>query len=176
MFKCKVCSKPLRDIPCYRKRKKTCSRKCHGVWISMNAKKKSFIDNGYIRVLIPLKEQKGNYKYAMQHRLVMEQHLGRKLKDDEVVHHKNCNRSDNRISNLQVMTYAEHSLHHIPKKNGRWSIKFDKCTLCGRTDRPHQARGRCSFCYHNTTGIYGTRRNRWNKQISISSRALDYRH
>ena len=172
MFKCKACSKPLKDIPCYRKRKKTCSRKCHGVWISMNAKKKSFIDNGYIRVLIPLKDQIGNNKYAMKHRLVMERHLGRKLRDDEIVHHKNHNRSDNRISNLQVMTYSEHTSHHM-SKHGRWSIKFDKCTLCGRTDRPHQARGRCNFCYWNTTGIYGTRRNRWNNHIGVSKRAIN---
>ena len=170
MLTCKVCRKQLRDIPCYRKRKKTCSRKCHGVWISMNAKKKSFIDNGYIRVLIPLDKQIGKKKYAMQHRLAMENYLGRKLKSSEIVHHINSNRSDNRISNLQVMTYSEHSRHHIPKKNGRWSIKYDKCTLCKRTDRPHHTRGLCKTCRWNTTGIYGTRRNRWNKQLSVSTR------
>lgn len=153
MFKCKACSKPLRDIPCYRKRKKTCSRKCHGVWISMNAKKKSFIDNGYIRVLIPLKDQVGNNKYAMQHRLVMERHLGRKLKDDEVVHHKNHNRSDNRISNLQVMTHSEHSYHHIRKKNGRWSIKYIRCVRCKNNDTKHKGKGICTRCYHKERWI-----------------------
>jgi len=146
MFKCKICSSPMRDIPCFRKRKKTCSKKCHGFWISRNAKKKKFMDNGYIRVLTPYKSRVGKLKYAMQHRLVMEKHLGRKLRKEEVVHHKNHNRSDNRISNLQVMTYSEHSLHHIPKKNGRWSIRHDKCTICNRTDRPHHTRGMCSTC------------------------------
>ena len=153
MFKCKVCSKPLRDIPCYRKRKKTCSRKCHGVWISMNAEKKSFVDNGYIRVLIPLAEQVGNNKYAMQHRLVMEKHLGRKLREDEVVHHKNHNRSDNRISNLQVMTYSQHSSHHAPKKNGRWSIRFSHCVRCGKNDTEHKGKGVCGRCYRKERWI-----------------------
>lgn len=146
MFLCKACSKPMKDIPCYRKRKKTCSRKCHGVWISMNAKKFRFKDKGYYRVLVPLKERVGKIKYAMEHRLVMEDYLGRKLKKNEVVHHKNHNRSDNRISNLQVMTYSEHSYLHIPKKNGRWSIRHDSCLRCKRTDVQHHARGFCANC------------------------------
>lgn len=152
MFKCKVCSKPLRNIPCYRNRKKTCSRKCHGVWISMNAKKKSFVDHGYIRVLIPLAEQVGNNKYSMEHRMVMEKHLGRKLREDEVVHHKNHNRSDNRLCNLQLMTYSEHSRHHIPKKNGRWSVRFDKCVICGTTEFKHHVRGACEGCRRKAPG------------------------
>ncbi len=47
-----------------------------------------------------------------EHRIVMERDLGRRLYDDEVVHHKNHDRLDNRIENLEVMTFEEHGLLH----------------------------------------------------------------
>lgn len=55
----------------------------------------------------------GRPGYVLQHRLVMERHLGRFLSDDEVVHHVNENPSDNRIDNLQVMTQSEHAALHF---------------------------------------------------------------
>lgn len=46
------------------------------------------------------------------HRYVMEQHLSRKLRSDEIIHHKDGNKMNNDISNLEIMTRAEHARHH----------------------------------------------------------------
>lgn len=67
--------------------------------------------SGYILKLIPSRG------YVFLHRLIMERKLGRLLTDSEVVHHKNGNRKDNRISNLVLYaSQSEHIKAHKYKK------------------------------------------------------------
>lgn len=69
--------------------------------------------DGYIGVAVPeghhLRQAHG---YAFEHQLVAEEMLGRRLHDDEVVHHRNGKRDDNRPGNLEVKTITEHAREH----------------------------------------------------------------
>jgi hypothetical protein len=47
------------------------------------------------------------------HRVIVEEHLGRPLTSNEVVHHIDHDPLNNDISNLQVMTRAEHCIYHL---------------------------------------------------------------
>ena len=90
-----------------------------------NSWKGGFINNGrgYISFKIPegcrFSCMKNNDGYVYLHRLVMAEFLNRPVTDEEVIHHKNEIRTDNKIENLKLFKNdTEHLTYHKKLKGG----------------------------------------------------------
>lgn len=62
---------------------------------------------GYVWIYAP-EHPNAVGNYVLEHRLLMEQHLGRLLERDEDVHHINHDPGDNRLENLMLIPHATH--------------------------------------------------------------------
>jgi hypothetical protein len=103
--------------------------------------------NGYVFLDFPDRTRQ------LEHRFVMEQHLGRRLTRSEHVHHRNGKKDDNRLENLEVLTPSAHSRLH---QAGRaWSRYHLCCVQCGTTQVIHGGYGLCRRCY------FQWRKDRW---------------
>lgn len=109
----------------YRKNGRTryfCTAKCYGKYRSAhytkgnggNWKGGRFYSNGYRYIRIVTHPQASKKGYVMEHRYIMEKHIGRLLDPvKEVVHHINGDKLDNRIDNLELVTRGRHLIMHL---------------------------------------------------------------
>lgn len=74
--------------------------------------------NGYVMVTLSPDDPYAamgsakRHRAVYEHRYVMAKHLGRLLEPWEEVHHKNHDKQDNRIENLEVHSKADHAFGH----------------------------------------------------------------
>lgn len=88
--------------------------------------------NGYL--IISVSGKKGGMLY---HRYLMEKHLGRSLKRHEVVHHKDGNKLNNDISNLEIVSHIIHN--HIHPSHIWPHKKTCHCAICKRVNKKGKA-------------------------------------
>lgn len=91
---------------------------------------KKVINKGdYLYALVPEHPKATKNGYVLLHRVVIENHIGRILNSDEVVHHKDHNKKNNDISNLEILNRVYHVKLH-GKEKGRQAVML-KCPWCG---------------------------------------------
>lgn len=69
------------------------------------------IQGGYV-MLPTISGKTGKVKWKSEHRMIMEDHVGRKLSKNEQVHHIDYDKTNNDISNLYLCSLKEHGDIH----------------------------------------------------------------
>lgn len=127
---CGAIFRPLRSTSTYCSR--PCARKKNG---GHNAKPETWWTNskGYIEGRI---WRDGKQVRVKKHRLVMEQYIGRTLLPNEDVHHKDGDKQNNDIDNLELLLHGDHSR----VTNGERTYERGYCLHLSDEERESRAR------------------------------------
>ena len=103
-------------------------------------------------------------KHAYEHRVLWEKHFGQ-IPEGHHVHHKNGDKRDNRLENLELLSSFEHHSHHFAEQgatqehkdraakilSGAWAkmpmLKL-RCVVCDSDfeKRQHITKGAAKYC------------------------------
>lgn len=100
----------------------------------------------------------GNSGRVYYHRFIMSLYLGRNLKSSEQVHHKDENKLNNSIFNLEILSSSEHAKIHNPSTIGNGI-----CLQCNKEfekDKSHS-----KFCSHKCDSTYRVKNKELTKEI-----------
>ena len=123
------------------------------------------------RKFIVYKGEDNKYHSKAYARYLMEQHLGRKLTNEEEAHHKDHNKMNDAIENLEVKNKTTHRREHNIKL-----IIIEHCYICG-SDIIVNSRKRANhyrsknknpdkwFCSKHCSGIFGQKEQQ-NRKLS----------
>lgn len=116
----------------------------------------------YVYAVVPDHPKSTKDGYVLLHRVIVENYIGRLLKSNEVVHHKDGNKHNNSIDNLEVMDSKAHNKMH--SSTGRAYVVLT-CSECGRhfTREKRQVKSGKPFCSRSCNGKYQRKRNWKNK-------------
>ncbi len=137
---CKSCGTPIlkqtrNDRPnetglcrtCWRKSKRGANSSWYngGTWTTLDGYKmvRIYEENFFY----PMADKNG---YVREHRLIMAKHLGRNLHSWESVHHKDGNKLNNELSNLELLNKNQHMRDH----NKGYKDGFEKGLIDGRKE------------------------------------------
>ena len=121
---CNTCGKPFYVKPSRAAKGyvKYCSQACRQAQYAVVSRVVRY--DGYVQIT-------GGGQNVLEHRLVMSRHLGRPLRASEHVHHKNGDRADNRLENLELLDIVEHAKEHAPQKQPDKWVQVT-CGHCGK--------------------------------------------
>ena len=117
------------------------------------------LNDGYLCVSCPEHPNAMRRGWVYVQRIVAECSVGRLLASDEVAHHVNRNKLDNRQANLEVRSRSNHGvLHAKPTTYVRLT-----CAYCGKSflrrkgQEPAAKKNKVPFCSRSCMGSYGVR-------------------